>query len=432
MTLRALFSQSSSVAFFIEFEIALARVQAELGIIPAWAAQQIAESARVDVIDLGALNEAVERTGYPIAPFVRQLAAACGQAGAYVHWGATTQDLLLSMRAWQINQALGRVDEQLSCIVGCLSALAQQYRDTPMAGRGFGGHALPITFGLKLANWLAPLLRHVQRLRALRERPVEGELGGAMGTLASLGEAAPRVQQEVLQALGLAVPLASASSARDAVAEVAQYLALLTASLAKMAQDIAQLMWTEVGELAEPAAAGADASSTLPHKANPAFSWQIMTAATLVQRNADAMLGAMWQEQERSGHGFVEARVIPEVFIETEVCLGKMTQILQGLQVNAERMGSNVQLTRGLIVSESVQMALGKKIGRLRAHDLVHEACDRAVREGLELLEVLSAMPEVNAHLSSDELRALLDPVAYLGMAGLVVDRTLAAARSLQ
>jgi len=425
-----LFSTHATVAFFVEYEKALAQVQAERGLIPSWAAERIARDARAATVDLPSLERASGQVGFPVAPFVRQLAHACGEAGEYLHWGSTTQDLLLSARARQINTALPRLERLLAGILERLAILAAQYRDTPMAGRGFGGHALPITFGLKLSHWMVPLLRHADRMRALLARPIDGELAGAMGTLASMGAEALAVQRAVLDRLELPVPLASASSARDAVAEVIQFLALLTASLAKIAQDIAHLAWTEIGELAEPTAGTAGMSSTLPHKANPILSWQIMAGATLVQRNADAMIGAVRQEQERSGHGFIEGRVVPEAFIESHACLEKMLALLDGLRVDTGRMRRNLDATGGMIVAEAVQMALAPSLGRLRAHDLVHQACAESVKPGRVLLDTLAEMPEVHAALSRDDLRRLLDPCRYLGSAGAIVDRVVGQVRA--
>jgi len=236
----------------------------------------------------------------------------------------------------------------------------------------------------------------------------------------------------VLERLGLAVPAASASSARDAVAEALQFLALMTASLAKMGQDIAQLSWTEIGEVAEPPSGGRDTSSTLPHKANPTFSWQVMTSATLVQRNADLMLTAMRQEQERSGHGFLEGLAVPEAFIEAEACLDTLAKVLDGLQVDTARMRRNLDLTQGMVASEALQMALAAPLGRLAAHDLLHEACEAAARERRPLADVVADMPQITAHVPAAQVRELLDPERYLGMAALQVDRAVRAAEALQ
>lgn len=425
---REIFSLRETVAFFIEYEIALASAQAECGLIPSDAAAEISARARLDEIDFAALEIAVERTGYPVAPFVRQLTAMCGAAGAYVHWGATTQDLLLSARARQINEALGTIAERVKRLISSLASLAERHRDTVMAGRAFGGHALPITFGLKVASWLACFVRHSRRLRDLRTRPIEGEFGGAMGTLASMGGSGLEVQRRLLERLGLPLPLSTASSIRDAVGEVMLFLALLTASAAKVAQDIAQLTWTEIGELSEPPSGGRDTSSTLPQKANPIYSWQAMTAATFVQQHASTMIVAMRQEQERSGHGLLETRIVPEGFIEAQRCLDKLIIVLEGLEIHSERMRRNLQSTGGLICAEAVQMALGGHVGRLAAHDLLHKACATSAANGVSLHQVLAAIPEVMRHFDDAALRQLTDPARYVGEAAKLTDRVLHAA----
>jgi 3-carboxy-cis,cis-muconate cycloisomerase len=426
-----IFSLPGTVAMFVEFEVALAAAQAECGVVPPEAAAAIALHAPHVAIDLDALQAATERTGYPVAPFVRQLTAACGDAGHWLHWGATTQDLLISTRARQVNEALGGIAAAVHSLTQRLAVLADTHRGTVMAGRGFGGHALPITFGLKCAHWLAPFVRHAQRLSALRSRPVDGEFGGAMGTLASLGDTGLEVQARLMRRLGLPVPLASASSARDAMCEALGLLALVCATAAKTAQDVAALTWTEIAELAEPTSGGKDTSSALPHKANPIFSWQAVTAAQQVRQAADAMLEAMRQEQERSGHGFIEARVVPEAFIAAERCLERLQRVLDGLQVDAGRMRRNLDLTGGLVVAEQVQMALAGPLGRLQAHDLMHAACQQAVRERRPLAEVLAADPVVACHLDRARIDALLDPAGYLGATPALIDRVLTAARAL-
>lgn len=426
-----IFGLPAQVAMFVEFEVALAQAQAEAGVIPVAAAQAIASLASADQIDLASLKQATERTGYPVAPFVRQLTAACGEAGNWLHWGATTQDLLLSTRACQINEALEGVAHRVIAIVRRLADLAERHRDVAMAGRGFGGHALPISFGLKCANWLGAFVRHAQRLDEVRSRPIAGEFGGAMGTLASLGDHGLAVQEALMRRLRLPVPISTASSARDAVAEVLNTLALITSSAGKLAQDVAQLTWTEIGELAEPPSGGKDASSTLPHKVNPIYCWQAMAAAEQVRQCAHTMLGAMRQEQERSGHGFVEARVVPEAFIETEVCLERLQKVLEGLRVDRDRMRHNLDATAGLLMAERVQMVLAESLGRLQAHDLVHALCQEALRQRRPLAEVLAQDPSVQAHMSLAEIEALLDPASYLGANDALIDRVLIAARAV-
>jgi 3-carboxy-cis,cis-muconate cycloisomerase len=430
-TVADIFAPTTTVQMFVEFEVALAAAQAECGVIPHEAAKEIAIRAPRMVIDLSALEMATARTGYPVAPFVRQLTIGCGEAGDWLHWGATTQDLIISTRARQVDLALAVVARRVRVIASRLARLADDHRHTLMAGRGFGGHALPITFGLKCAHWLAPFIRHNDRLAVLRARPVEGEFGGAMGTLASLGDKGLDVQRALMAKLGLAQPLASASSARDSLGEVMSLLAIVCTSAAKVAHDVTTLTWTEIAELAEPPSGGKDTSSTLPHKTNPIYSWQALDAAQQVQQAASGMMAAMMQEQERSGHGFIESRVVPEGFVAAERCLERVQHVLDGLVVHADRMRSNLDSTRGLVVAERVQMVLAHELGRLKAHDLVHAACARATRDGCTLAEVLASDAAIGPLLGRDRIEELLDPAQYLGVADAVIDRVLHAANGM-
>ncbi|MCK9507358.1 MAG: adenylosuccinate lyase family protein [Pigmentiphaga sp.] len=427
-----IFSTRSTLERHLDFEKALAQEQAALGMIPEAAARHIQDVLHVDALDLDALFEATQKTGFAIAPLVRQAHRLCGEAGEYFHWGATTQDVLISTRASQINDSLPLLAQQLKGVIKRLAELAKTYRDLPMAGRGFGGHALPITLGLKCANWLSSQLRLSRRLRDLMQTPIEGELCGAMGTLAAFGEQGRALQQRVLLRFGLPEQLTTASSARDAVAGVTQFLALLTASWSKIAHDIATLCSTEIGELDEPVSGAKDTSSTLPHKSNPTYCWQVMSAATLVQQHAATMLYAMGQEQERSGQGLLEAQCVPQAFIETERAVLKLRTVLEGLTVHPARITANLALTRGLVCSEAVQMALAPVLGRLQAHDLVHEVCQQAASAGLSLADALKADARITPHLDSGRIERLTDPSHYLGQAADIVKRVVAAAEAEQ
>lgn len=421
-----IFSESSVIESLLRVEAALAQAQAQLGIIPAEAARRIAAHARVEELDVPKIREQTRRTGYPVAPLVRQLTAACGEHGRYVHWGATTQDILNTALALQVNESLARLHAELRATMKALAGLARAHRDTLMVGRTFGGHALPITFGFKAAVWLSGLIRHAQRLRALRDRPLEGEFAGVGGTLASLGGRGLEVRAAFMQVLGLPEPLVTWASQRDRVVEITGFLAGLCGSAGKIAFDVSELSGTDIGELAEPVSGGKDASSTLPFKSNPIYCGHVMTAATLVGQHAGAVLAAMRQREERSSEGMLEYESVPQAFVQAERCLANLRIIVDGLQVFPERMRANLALTRGVILAERYMMALAPHLGRLAAHDLVHEACKAAVEQGIEVGAVLASMPEVTRHLDVATLAALGDPAGYLGDAHRMIDAVLA------
>lgn len=423
----ALFSEQHALEIFLRIEVALARAEAEHGLIPSAAADAIAALAKAHAVDLDRLRSQTERTGYPIAPLVRQLTTVCGEHGQYIHWGATTQDILNTSLAIQINTALAHLGAALGTIISRLAELTRAYRTTPMVARTFGGHALPITFGFKAAVWLSGLLRLWEAIASLRARPMPGEFGGVAGTLASLEGQGLAVRARLMELLGLPEPVITWASQRDRVVEVTGVLANLSGALAKIAQDISDLAATEIGELAEPISGGKDTSSTLPFKANPIYCAQVLSNASLVNQYAGAVLSAMRQHNERSGEGLLEADTVPRVFVHAETCLEKLLIVLLGLQVFPARMRENLARTHGIILAERYMMALAPHIGRLRAHDLVHQACERAAERSEDLRGVLCDLPEVTRHLDRQTIEHLGEPTTYLGNAPQMIDAVLAA-----
>lgn len=425
--MRAVFDDRTLVQRFIEVEVALAVAQGGLGVIPAEAARQIAASARLEAIDFEAMKRETEIVGYPVLPLVHQLGKVCGEAGRYIHWGATTQDIMDSATVLQVRAAFDLVAADLAELRRILAALARKHRDTPMAGRTHLQQALPITFGYKAAIWLAGLDRHGERLQQLRPRVEVVQFAGAAGTLASLGTRGLEVQAAMARELDLAVPVATWHVARDGLAEAVQFLALLTGSLAKIAYDVMLMMATELGEVYEPFVKGRGASSTMPQKRNPISCEFILAAARMVRQHAGSMLDAMVADLERAtGPWHVEWAALPEAFLLAAGALHQSKFILGGLIVDAPRMRRNLDLTGGLIVAEAVMMGLAPKLGRNTAHDVVYDAARKAADQGLKLLDVLLANEQVAAAVDRDELARLVEPLNYVGLAPQMVDRVLA------
>lgn len=411
----------------VETEVALAGAEARLGIIPADTAREIARAAETYCFDEERLARETEIVGYPILPIVEQLADAAGEAGRYLHWGATTQDIMDTATVLQVRAGLDLIERQLGEAMDALRTLAETHRDTPMAGRTHLQHALPITFGYKAAVWLSALARHAERLCEVRPRVLLVEFSGASGTLASLGHQGLAVQAALANALGLGVPAITWHSTRDGMAEAVQLLALISGSLAKIAFDISIMMTTELGEVSEPFVRHRGASSTMPQKRNPVSCELIIAASKMVRQHAGLMLDAMVHDFERAtGPWHLEWAAVPEAFGLTSGALRQATFMLRGLEVHAERMLANLGVSRGLIVAEAVMMALAPITGRQTAHDLVYAGCRRAVESDTSLFEALSAMPEVAAPLGLERLRELTDPANYLGSAARMVDRVLA------
>ena len=424
--MRAIFSDEAVVARYVEVEVALAAAEARAGVIPKEAADAIKQRARPGSIDLAKLKAETELVGYPIVGLVHQLAAQCGDAGRYVHWGATTQDIMDTATVLQVREALALVDADLAAIDAALVGLAGKHRQTVMAGRTHLQHALPVTFGYKAAVWLGMVRRHRQRLAELRPRVLVGQFAGAAGTLASLGDKGLAVHDALMHELGLGRPSAPWHVARDGFAETVCFLGLVTGTLAKIATDVMLLMQTEVAEAFEPFVAGRGSSSTMPQKRNPISCEFILAAAKIVRQNAALMLDAMVADHERAtGPWQLEWVAIPEAFIAAGGALRQARFMLEGLIVDAGRMRRNLDLTGGLIVAEAVMMALAQHTGRQAAHDIVYGACRAALENGSTLLSELQQRLEMTRHLDAERLAQLTDPVNYLGSAPAMIDRLL-------
>jgi 3-carboxy-cis,cis-muconate cycloisomerase len=426
--MRAAFADEARLQRMLDVEAALARAQAKLGVIPAGAAEEISAKADVSRFDLAEIGRGTALVGYPIVPLTKALSRACdGDAGRYVHWGATTQDIIDTGLVLQLREGLELIREDLDGTRAALADLARRYRDTPMAGRTHAQHALPITFGFKCALWLDPLQRHSARLARLRREIAVVQFGGAVGTLASLGADGIRVMEALAEELGLQTPTIAWHVSRDGLAEVAGFLGLVTGSLGKIATDIALLMQAEIGEVAEPHQEGRGGSSTMPQKRNPIACEFVLACARNVRQLVPVMLDAMVQDHERAtGPWHAEWIALPQAFALTAGALHHARTMLEGLVVDPGRMRRNLDVTRGMIAAEAVMMALAPKVGREQAHHLVAAACQRALANDRHLLEEVQADAAITAHLPPERLAELLDPAGYTGLAGEFVDRVLA------
>jgi 3-carboxy-cis,cis-muconate cycloisomerase len=426
--MRQIFSDEARTGYCLEIEAALARVQARLRIIPEHAAREIVRQCRIENIDFARLKKQTERIGYPILGIVQQIVDLCADGlGEWCHWGATTQDITDTAAILQVRAALQLVEKEIDAIAGALADLSRRYRDTPMAGRSNLQQAVPLTFGFKTAALLAAMQRHRERLAQLRPRVLVGEFGGAVGTLASLGGDGLKVQAELMRELGLGQPDIAWHTVRDRIGEVACFLGLLTGTLGKVSMDVKLLMQTEVAEVYEPFHEGRGSSSTMPQKRNPISCLYIHATTALVRQQVAALLEAAVADHERStGPWQIEWIALPEIFLLASGALAQTRLMLFGLEVDADRMRANLDLTRGTIVSEAVMMGLGPYLGRQRAHDLVYDICRKVAASGEPLVEVLARDGDVSRHLTRAQLEKMCDPAAYLGLAGEMVDKVLA------
>ncbi|MBL5905829.1 3-carboxy-cis,cis-muconate cycloisomerase [Serratia fonticola] len=422
--MRAIFDDRELVRKYVEVEVALAKAEARCGVIPAEAAEEIAASCSANTLDFDLLRHETEIVGYPILPLVHQISKQAGSSGGYVHWGATTQDIMDTAVVLQIRDAFELIETDITELRRILADMAQRYRTTPMAGRTHLQQALPITFGYKAAIWLNMFDRHAERLAQARPRVLVGQFAGAAGTLASLGDKGLAVQQAMMEELRLGTPDSTWHVARDGFAEAVNLLGLITGSLGKIAYDVMLMASNEFGELYEPFVKGRGASSTMPQKRNPISSELMLACAKGVRQQAGLMLDAMVQDLERAtGPWHAEWIAIPESFILSAGALKQARFMLGGLIVDEAAMAKNLNMTNGLIVAEAVMMGLAPYIGRQDAHDVVYDACRIVNEQGGRLADVLNALPAIASRLQPELIEQLTDPTNYLGMAPQMVDR---------
>lgn len=427
-----IFSDSALIKYMIRVEVALAQAQAQVGVIPQNAAhtiEQVAEQA-LEKFDFPALAVATGLAGNIAIPFVKQLTAIVKDvdedASRYVHWGATSQDILDTACILQCRDALNIVEAQLQQCYTTALQQAKQYRHQVMIGRTWLQQALPITLGHKLARWASAFKRDLDRIQAIKPRVLTAQLGGAVGSLASLQDQGSLVVNAFAKQLNLSVPTSTWHGERDRIVEIASVLGMIVGNTGKMARDWSLMMQTEIAELFEPTAKGRGGSSTMPHKRNPVAAASVLAAANRVPALMSSIYQSMVQEHERSlGAWHAEWLAIPEIFQLCAGALSRTGEVLQGFEVNVEHMQQNLECTNGLIMAEAVMMALAPKIGRLNAHHVVEAACKTAVAQNQHLSEVVSQLDEVKEHFSQTEILEIFKAQNYLGNIQAQIDAVL-------
>jgi len=426
--MRAVLDDHARLQRMLDFEAALARAEAAVGAIPALATEPIANAAKAERYDLKALGEEAVVAGNVAIPLINALTAEVAKtdatAAGYVHWGATSQDVLDTALVLELRAVIDALIADLNRAIDGFTALTGRYRRTPVVGRTWMQHALPMPFGLKLAGYAAALARSRERLRRLRREALVLQFGGAVGTLAALNERGLDVAERLSALLDLPLPEAPWHSHRDRLAEVAAAFAIIAGSCGKIARDVSLLMQTDVAEAFEPAAPGRGGSSTLPHKRNPTAAAAALAAATIAPNLLATIFAGQVQEHERAVGGWqAEWPTFPALALVTSGALNAIVDIAQGLEVDSERMRVNLAETRGLIMAEAVAFALGAKLGKQQAHRIVEEASRKAVANKRDLQEVLVEDAQVTLSLSVGELAKLFEPMGYQGAAQTFIDR---------
>jgi 3-carboxy-cis,cis-muconate cycloisomerase len=429
--MRTVCDDATTLQHMLDFEAALARAEASASVIPMNAAAPIATACKASSFDLAALAEAATRSGNLAIPLVKTLTALVAKSDAeaarYVHWGATSQDVIDSAAMLTLRAAIDALLVDVDRAITGFARLARKHRDTPTVARTWLQHALPMPFGLKLAEYAAALHRSKLRLKRLRAEALALQFGGAAGTLAALGDKGLLVAERLAAELKLPLPDAPWHTHRDRIAEAASVLAIVAGTCGKIARDVSLMMQTDVGEAFEPSGAGRGGSSTMPHKRNPVAAASALAAATMAPNLAATIFAAQVQEHERSaGPWHAEWPTLPTLMLVTSGALAAIVDFAEGLEVDTARMRANLDATGGLIMAEAVAFALAEKIGKSEAHHLVETLSKKAVAEKKHLRDVLVEDPKVTAQLSADKVATLLEPMTYQGASQALIDRLLA------
>ena len=415
--LRALYRQENRWQSWMDVEAALARAQAGLGIIPKEAALAITTKAKLELMDRARIDEGFRRTGHTIVPLVWELSRIVGEPhGGWVHWGATTQNITQTGDILVLRQAHAIFLRQIGETLAAMADLADKGADMPMAARTHGQHAVPATFGFKVAGWIDELLRHVERFQQARPRIFMAMLGGAAGTFASLGAEGPAVQAAMGRELGMPSMAVPSRAIGDHLTENICMLGMLAATCSRVGREIYTLMKTEFGEVEEPVPPGTVGSSTMPQKRNPKLCQDIVGTAAEIRSIVPLALEAMQTEHEadRTTTVMMDAAE-SRACIQTGDMLSRLHEVMRGLQLNPRRMRANLDLGGGLIMAEAVMLDLGIALGRQHAHDVIYDAAQAAFVEGKSFSSLLAADKRVTSHLKPAQINALLDTVAYTG-----------------
>lgn len=431
--IRALFAERSRLQSWLDVEAALAQAEAELGVIPAGAAGEITAKAQLELLDMDAIREGLRRTGHQLVPLVWELARVCeGDAGGYVHWGATTPNITQTGQLLLVRRAHTIILGLLTEILQTLAGLAERTKEMLLPGRTHGQHALPITFGFKVAAWIDELCRHVERLRACEDRVFVAMLGGGVGSLASLGEIGLPVQERMAKKLGLRPMSLPARTINDHQAEYVCLLGLLASTGSKVAREIYTQMKQEFGEVEEPVPEGTVGSSTMPQKRNPKLCEDVIAAEAELRTCVPLALEAMHAEHEADGIVTVMmGRAISQACSLSGDILQRLLALFDGLQLFPGRMLQNLDLSGGLIMAEPLMLELGKQIGRQHGHDVIYEASQATAVTGRPFRELLMADPRVSGRLTEAQIDALLEPARYTGLCRQFAEQAAARARAV-
>jgi 3-carboxy-cis,cis-muconate cycloisomerase len=427
--MRAIVDDRARLQRMLDFEAALTRAEAAVGIVPASVVDPIVAACRTERYDIAALGEAAGAAGNLVGPLIRALTAEVAKtdaaAAGCVHWGASGQDVVDTALVLELRAGIDALIGDLNRAIEAFTTLTGRQRRTASVARALLRHTLPMPFGLKVAGYAAALGRSRDRLKRLRKDALMLQFGGSVGTLAALGDQGLDVTDRLAALLDLPAPEAPWHSHRDRLAEIASAFGILAGTCGKIGRDISLLMQTEVAEVFEPPAAPAgDGAAAPPPKLDPGAATMAVTAATIAPQLVATILACQVQEHERAVGGWqAEWVIFPALALVTSGALGAIADLAQGIEVDTDRMRNNLDITQGLIMAEAITFALAAKISRQEAHQILEQASHKAVAEKRSLQNVLGEDPRVTAHLSGPVLGRLFEPMSYQGTAQTFIDR---------
>lgn len=416
--MRAIWSEQNRLEKQVDVEVALAKAEGELGVIPTDVADEIVKKADASKLSLQQIADEAAKAKHSLMSTINALQKQVGEAGQFIHYGATTQDIVDTATVLQLKQSFAIVERDTKLIAIELKRLAKQYQYLPMVGRTHGMQALPTTFGFKLAVWLDEFVRHLQRLTEIKQRVLVGNISGAVCTYASMGNFGPMIEARALSSLGLNTPNIGWQSARDRFSEYGSVIALISGTLGKIGNEFYNLMRTEINEVEEPFSEGKIGSTTMPHKRNPAALEGLASLTAPLLKSVALIHESMKVEHERDAMSWrAEWIALPEINLYISAQLQTALTILRGLKVNSDRMLTNLLMQNGLLLSEKVMFEIGKRLGKQTAHHLVYNCAMQAFEQNRDFKDVLLDDPLLNKEFSVAELDSWLEPINYLGSA---------------
>lgn len=414
--MRAIWSEQHRLEKQVQVEVALAQAQGELGVIPREVADAIIEKADASQLSIEQIADEAAKAKHSLMSTINALQKQVGEAGQFIHYGATTQDIVDTATVLQLKQSFAIIERDTKLIANELKRLAKKYQFLPMVGRTHGMQALPVTFGFKLAVWLDEFVRHLQRLNEIKQRVLVGNISGAICTYASMGELGPKIEQHALTLLGLNTPNIGWQAARDRFSEYASVIALISGTLGKIGNEFYNLMRTEINEVEEPFSDGKIGSTTMPHKRNPAALEGLASLTAPLLKSVALIHESMKVEHERDAMSWrAEWIALPEINLYISAQLQTALAVLKGLKVNAKQMLTNLSLQNGLLLSEKVMFEIGKRLGKQTAHHLVYQNAMKAFEQHRPFKAVLLEDPNLNQEFTDAELENWLNPINYLG-----------------